>query len=1817
MARTILIVDDLALNREILKGILRKDYDILEAGGGSEALTLMYQQHRMISAVLLDIMMPDMDGYEVLRQMRASDTISQIPVIMITGSEDEQARVKCLALGANDFVMKPYNPDIIRHCLRNNIALRETEATVHALQRDRLTGLFNRELFFEKVQEMVSSHEPGYYIMAYFDIDKFKVINDQYGIYKGDEVLRYIAGIFKEGFEANGGICCRVAADDFAVLYPSSFVNSDKLAQMRKDAATVDGLISPVTFSIGRYTVSDLSLSPSAMYDRAMLAAESVKGLYDVHIAEYDESMRNHLLSEQEIVTEMDQALKDGQFEIWFQPQYNHSTDALIGSEALVRWRHPQKGLIPPGLFIPIFEKNGFVYELDKYVWEQACIFLRQWTDEGLDPLPVSVNVSRYDIFRPGLADTIIALVKKHRLPASLLRLEITESAFSKSSTQIIAVVQRLIDIGFTVEIDDFGSGYSSLNTLKDVPAQVLKLDMKFLESNSNSLRGGNIVESIVRMAKWLDMSVIAEGVETLEQANFLRSIGCNYIQGYLYARPMPAADYKALCAGFGKEERLLALETVENLDNISFWDPKSMDTLIFNSFVGAACIYEYHKGNIELLRATEKFAQVMGGTDASVEDAIRLNLTDHLDSESARKIIENLDESIRTKKEITDEYVYLDLPGCPHETFLRSTMRIIASAGDRYLVYCTNQNITAQRKAEQKERQVAEEMRLIMSNVNGGICAAAYLPDGDVRIIFANRQFYSMYGYTRDQFEAELFSPLDAIHPDDRDKTMDTVAKLVKSRSSGTYEYRCIKRDGSVINVCCNNAVTSFSGISDTVLLSVTTDTTELIKAQEKERQTAEKMQAIMDNVDLGVTATIVQDGRVQYLFANERYYALLKYTRTQFEKEVASPFLTISELDRQRIAQAAENVSLTRKTNTLEYRALCRDGSEPWFRTTIAAGSFAGVDGVVQLAIYRDITEEKTAEMALHDANIKLDVVINSIPGGVATYKGVGGGPVNDMRLVFFSDGLCRLLGYTREEYAELSKTHPVGRVFKEDSAMIAQRINALISNEEPMDCVYRVHTKDGGYRWIDLKVVITEHKNGEITANAVFFDVTARQDTLEKLRVSEEENRLAIQHSQTTVCRYDVASRSLTVSPHVNPIFEASSVIKDIPYGEVKKGNISSESAASYIAFYEKILRGEKNGELIYQRVSLSGWRWLEARFSTIFSDDGEPVSAVISFADVTDRLEKETIYKKWQQSLADKDPRSYSLYRCNLNKDASYDTAEGELLDFDFDSLQASLSFNLRAQEYVSRRVFDEDKDKYLAFVNSDTLLANYYCGKRSGSIEYRELLADGAIRWLRLSVELLEYPNSTDVEAYLMYEDAGEEKQRELRAKELSENDPLTGVLNRSTFMTRIEKLIESSGPERLHALLLLDIDGFRSVNEIFGHTAGDKALIDIANSLRSIVGKNDLLGRIGGDEFAVLFADIPGDAYAANMARQICALARKAFSLEIQISGSVGIVVIPRDGTDREILSHKLDLAVSYVKGFGRNNYAFYREDMEEWRFSPEDAENGNELTQRKTRKRRMLIVDDNDMDLELLGEIFTGEYIVEKAKDGNSALTCLRYFGSAISIVLLDLMMPGVDGFDVLEKMLADPELRTVPVIVVSGDENYDTCLKAITNGASDFVNKPVDNEMLRARVRAAISRSENERMRAQSSYRMLQNSEMTRYKTILERSGILVAEVDWINNKYAYDPAISSGIAGKFDDRPLWRILLSDMVSDAQTVQKMQLTVHELANDRSRLETSLKVQLKTPSGGKHSFIMTVYKLVNEFGLADKLILTFRDLET
>ncbi|MBP3617757.1 MAG: GGDEF domain-containing protein [Lachnospiraceae bacterium] len=573
----------------------------------------------------------------------------------------------------------------------------------HRAENDELTGLLNRNAFCRKVDAIVQKNPEdaaeGKYAAVYFDVLRFKAINDMFGMAEGDRVLCYVADLILK-LIGEQDLACRIDSDRFIFFTNTYGEKLEALIEKLIEGLTSYNLPFAIACNVGIYVTVGEPVPAVAMMDRAILAQSKIKGSYTVKYNFYTEEMRYDLLSEQEISGIMEGALTDKQFLVYYQPQYNHATRSIVGAEALVRWKHPERGLISPGLFIPIFERNGFITKLDLYVFEQVCCFLRKCMDKGLMVIPISSNFSQYDIFQPRFVEKLEELRMKYDVPVKYLRVEITESAIVGGSDRVNEIVKRLRECGYVVEMDDFGSGYSSLNVLREVDLDVIKLDMLFLSEKANNNRGGTIISSIVRMAKWLDMPVIAEGVETMSQADFLKSIGCEYIQGYLYSKPLPEEEFEQLLQEATVDSTVLQDESTQTIEAHDFWEPKSQETLIFSNFVGGAAIFEYHNGKAEILRVNKKYLKELG-MNLTEKDLIETDPFTFFDDENGKIYCDALKRAVETGEEQEcDTWRKFSSSCCGDERIcIRSNIRLIGHSGNHYLFYSMIRNVTTEKE--------------------------------------------------------------------------------------------------------------------------------------------------------------------------------------------------------------------------------------------------------------------------------------------------------------------------------------------------------------------------------------------------------------------------------------------------------------------------------------------------------------------------------------------------------------------------------------------------------------------------------------------------------------------------------------------------------------------------------------------------------------------------------------------------------------------------------------------------------------------------------------------------------------------------------------------------------------------------------------------------------------------------------------------------------------------------------------------------------------------------------------------------------------
>ena len=552
--RLVLIVEDEFVNRELLRAYLEQDYEIETAENGREALDKIRELKDTLSLVLLDLILPDLHGMDLLRKLKEDEQLARIPVIVMTA--DKESEVESLNSGANDFISKPYPlPEVIRARVRRTIELSENRDLIRGTERDQLTGLYNREYFYRYAERYDHYHRDSATDALVLDVNHFHLINERYGKIFADGVLQRIGRELQAWTDEFGGIACRREADTFLIYCPH--MDDYTAFQERVTAAAGGQTRGRVRMRLGLYAETDKRIEMTSRFDRAKMAADTIRNGYTASIALYDDALHEREIFAERLLEAFPEALEQKQFTVYFQPKYDIRPDkpVLYGAEALVRWKHPELGMISPGLFIPLFENNGLIRELDNYVWEEAAKQIRDWKDRLGTSVPVSVNVSRIDMLDPDLTDNLFGLVKQYRLAHSDYHLEITESAYTEDAQQIIDKVNCLRNAGFVIEMDDFGSGYSSLNMISTLPIDMLKLDMAFIRNAFTRNGNTKMLKVTIDIAESLGVPMIAEGVETAEQMLALKEMGCDIVQGYYFSKPVPAAEFEKFLTEGGEAE--------------------------------------------------------------------------------------------------------------------------------------------------------------------------------------------------------------------------------------------------------------------------------------------------------------------------------------------------------------------------------------------------------------------------------------------------------------------------------------------------------------------------------------------------------------------------------------------------------------------------------------------------------------------------------------------------------------------------------------------------------------------------------------------------------------------------------------------------------------------------------------------------------------------------------------------------------------------------------------------------------------------------------------------------------------------------------------------------------------------------------------------------------------------------------------------------------------------------------------------------------------------------------------------------------------
>lgn len=524
-------------NEKILTDIISPFYEVIISNEESQIIEWLQDKENVISTAILDMGV----AISIIESIRSIPSLENFPLLVSTLHGSGQIENELLELEVVDFLKQPFDARRVLNRIKTCIKLFNANKIIFELERDELTGLYTRKAFLRRAEQVRDENPKKKFAILAFDFDNFKSSNTLYGEQKCNEFLAYAAKRLKGLIPKS--IVGRYGGDQFILFfnYEGESVDVERIKYLTKSILET----APIPHQIVKTGINapiSHDLPIVVCCDRAFLAIQQIKGIYGKDIAFFESELQKHLLDEQRINETMEAALENNEFKVYYQPKHETITGKIVGAEALVRWIHPEYGFMSPGEFIPLFEKNGFITKLDLYILEQVCKDIQRWKKKKYPFVPVSVNVSRRDFLEAGCIDKQVQIIDGYGIEHAYIHMEVTESLYSENTEIIISQLKRVQELGFMIEMDDFGSGYSSLGLLSSFPLNVIKLDISFVR---NFRENEIVIENVIKMAHRLGLLTVAEGAETNEQVATLKTLGCDFIQGFYFSKPLSIADYE------------------------------------------------------------------------------------------------------------------------------------------------------------------------------------------------------------------------------------------------------------------------------------------------------------------------------------------------------------------------------------------------------------------------------------------------------------------------------------------------------------------------------------------------------------------------------------------------------------------------------------------------------------------------------------------------------------------------------------------------------------------------------------------------------------------------------------------------------------------------------------------------------------------------------------------------------------------------------------------------------------------------------------------------------------------------------------------------------------------------------------------------------------------------------------------------------------------------------------------------------------------------------------------------------------------------
>ncbi|MCI6582054.1 MAG: bifunctional diguanylate cyclase/phosphodiesterase [Oscillospiraceae bacterium] len=544
--RTIFVVESEKNKTSSYAELFSGKYDIIKTKIDDNCIDILKKHFSEISLIFLDASDKTEESTDFIKMVKSDRMVHNIPVMVIADDSVSDEEETFLSVGAAGVIRYSSKPNAIFLQVSNIIELKENAENGSMSELDALTGLYTRQAFFRHAEKIISENPDFKFIITISELEGIKLLNEKDGKQAGDSKLKAVANFLR-----NSGDSCllagRFGGDQFVALFRQ---DDDFEKGISMDDVSGVLVTSPsegveeVRMRFAIYENVEHDVPVSVICDRALLALQTIRGKYGKRMAKYEEKLLIEHERKERIEECMREALENNQFRVYYQPKHDANTGELTGAEALIRWEHPEYGFMSPGEFIPIFEDNGFITEVDSFVWKKTCENLHKWIEKGLDVVPVSINASKLDFMRPDFFEKLNKASTEMDVPSGLLHIEVTESLFSDQIEELVGILSKCQENGYKIELDDFGSGYSSLNTLSILPLDVVKMDMSLVKAITD-FKSMRVFSACINLARSLGLKTVSEGVETKEQMWAIRELGGDVIQGYYYSKPLSEEDFE------------------------------------------------------------------------------------------------------------------------------------------------------------------------------------------------------------------------------------------------------------------------------------------------------------------------------------------------------------------------------------------------------------------------------------------------------------------------------------------------------------------------------------------------------------------------------------------------------------------------------------------------------------------------------------------------------------------------------------------------------------------------------------------------------------------------------------------------------------------------------------------------------------------------------------------------------------------------------------------------------------------------------------------------------------------------------------------------------------------------------------------------------------------------------------------------------------------------------------------------------------------------------------------------------------------------